>query len=176
LDEQLTRHFEEETELVRDGSKKKEEIIKEAEESLTKVLTVFKKNEKKIGEGLLKATQETRTEINTIAPCRLCEKGNWIIRYSPRFKSRFVGCSAYPKCKATFGLPQGLPKPSKKVCKECAFPQVTIIRQGKRPFEYCINKECKLKLEWMKQQQEKFAAKDGKKVSKSKSFVSDSKK
>ena len=159
VEEKLTRHFEEETEMVRAGTKKKEDIIKEAEKSLTKILGQFKKNEKKIGEGLLKATQETRTELNTITKCHICNKGDLIIRYSPRFKSRFVGCSAYPKCTATFGLPQGLPKPSNKRCKECDFPQVTIIRQGKRPFDYCINKECKLKLDWMKKQQEKQSPK-----------------
>tara|TARA_Y100000310_G_scaffold167610_2_gene167522 strand:+ start:3305 stop:5440 length:2136 start_codon:yes stop_codon:yes gene_type:complete len=176
LDEQLTRHFEEETELVRQGKKEKKDILKEVEKVLTKALAHFKENEKKIGEALLKATQETRTTLNKIAPCKTCNKGDLMIRYSPRFKSRFVGCSAYPNCKATYGLPQGLPKPSKKVCKECEFPQVTVIRQGRRPFEYCINKECKLKLDWVKKQQEKIAEKEKTPKSKKKPSVSNRKK
>ena len=76
---------------------------------------------------------------------------------------KFIGCTSYPDCKATYSLPQGLPKPSKKTCKECSFPQVIIIRKGRRPFDYCINKECKLKLDWMKKQQEKFKEKSSKK-------------
>ncbi len=156
LDEQLTRHFEEETELIREDKRKPEAIIEEAKKELTKILTNFKKHEKEIGQGLLEATKETRTEMSIIAPCPLCKEGNLQIRYSPRFKSSFIGCSAYPKCKATFGLPQGLPKPTKTFCKECNYPQVMIIRQGKRPFNYCINKQCKLKEEWLKKQQEKI--------------------
>ncbi len=157
IDEHLTRHFEEDMELIREEKKKPEDIIKEAKESLTKILTTFKKHEKEIGQGLLLATKETRTEMSTIAPCPLCKQGDLQLRYSPKFKSNFVGCSAYPKCKATFGLPQGLPKVTKNFCKECNFPEVLIIRQGKRPFNYCINKQCKLKEEWIKKQQEKNA-------------------
>ncbi|MBS3144829.1 DNA topoisomerase I [Candidatus Woesearchaeota archaeon] len=155
IDERLTRHFEEETELIREEKRKPEEIIEEAKKELTKILANFKKHEKEIGQGLLLATKETRTELSAIAPCPLCKKGDLQIRYSPRFKSNFIGCSAYPNCKATFGLPQGLPKPTKNFCKECNFPEVLIIRQGKRPFNYCINKQCKLKEEWLKKQQEK---------------------
>lgn len=155
LDERLTRHFEEETELIREEKRKPEEVVEEAKQELTKILTNFKKHEKEIGQGLLLATKETRTEMSTIAPCPLCKKGDLQIRYSPKFKSSFIGCSAYPKCKATFGLPQGLPKPTKNFCKECNFPEVLIIRQGKRPFNYCINKQCRLKEEWIKKQQEK---------------------
>lgn len=156
LDEQLTRHFEEEMEEIREEKKKSEEVIEEAKESLTKILSNFKKHEKEIGRGLLQATKETRTEMSTLAPCPVCKEGDLQIRYSPKFKSNFIGCSSYPKCTATFGLPQGLPKVTKTVCKECEYPQVMIIRQGKRPFNYCINKQCKLKEEWIKQQQEKL--------------------
>ncbi len=167
LDEHLTRHFEEETELIREEKRKPEEIIDEAKKELTKILTNFKKHEKEIGQGLLEATKETRTEMSTIAPCPLCKEGSLQIRYSPKFKSSFIGCSSYPNCRATFGLPQGLPKPTKTFCKECNYPQVMIIRQGKRPFNYCINKQCKLKEEWLKKQQER--------MSKEKSATGDSK-
>ncbi len=158
LDEQLTRHFEEETELVREDKKTKEEILKEAQEFLTKALTRFKQHEKNIGEALLKAMQITRTELSRVTQCPLCKEGDLSIRYSPRFKSYFLGCSKYPQCKNTSSLPSGLPKPSKNTCKECGSPEVIIIRQGKRPFYYCINKQCKLKVEWIKQQQEKNKA------------------
>lgn len=152
LDEQLTRHFEEEMEQIREEKKKPEGIIEEAKQELTKMLTNFKKHEKEIGQGLLQATKETRTEMSTIAPCPVCKQGELQLRYARKFKSNFVGCSAYPKCTATFSLPQGLPKVTKTVCKECNYPQIMIIRQGKRPFNYCINKNCKLKQEWIEKQ------------------------
>jgi DNA topoisomerase-1 len=160
LDEHLTRHFEEETELVREDKKTKEEILKEAQEFLTKALTNFKQHEKKIGEALLAATRTTQTELSRVTQCPLCKEGDLSIRYSPRFKSYFLGCSKYPACKNTSSLPSGLPKPSTKVCKECGSPEVIMIRQGKRPFNYCINKQCKLKVDWLKQQQEEQVAKE----------------
>lgn len=154
LDEELTRHFEKEMEQIREGGKKKEEVLVEAEDFLTKVLVKFKRSEKHIGKALSGAYKITRDKASIVGKCPNCGSDLKIL-YSRKFKSYFVACSGYPKCKTTYSLTRGLPKPANKLCPECGYPLVIIIRKGKRPFNYCINKQCPKKLEWIKQQEEK---------------------
>jgi len=141
LDEALTRHFEEEMEQIQIGKKKKEKILNEAKKILTKVLKDFKKNEKKIGKALSDANLETLQQESLIGPCPVCKKGDLTIKRS-KF-GRFIACSTYPDCKATFNIPKfGLIKSANKECQKCHYPMALIIRKGKRPQEVCINPKC----------------------------------
>jgi DNA topoisomerase-1 len=156
IEENLTRHFEEEMELIREEKKEPTEVLEEAKKELKRVLDDFKKNEKKIGEGLLEATRETNRIANTVGPCPKCKEGTLMIRRARKFKSFFVGCSAYPKCTNLYSLPSsGLIKTTDKVCEACKHPIVLVIRAGKRPWNFCINKVCPSKEEWLKKQEEK---------------------
>ncbi|MBU2637873.1 MAG: DNA topoisomerase I [Nanoarchaeota archaeon] len=154
LDEKLTRKFENEMELIKENKIKGVDVLKKARELLTKLLAKFKANEKAIGEGLSEATKITRDQETIVGKCVNCGKDLRIL-YSKRFKTRFVACSGYPDCKTTYSLPYGLPKPTDKKCPDCDFPLVLVIRAGKRPFDYCINKMCPKKIEWRKEQEEK---------------------
>lgn len=157
LDAKLTQDFEKEMEGIQSGNMHEDKILEHAKVFLTKVLEKFKINEKKIGEELSAANRETMDKESTVGKCNKC--GNELrILYSKRFHSRFIACRGYPDCKNTFSLPQGLPKVTEKFCPECNFPLVTIVRAGKRPFDYCINKQCPKRLEWIKKQQELKAA------------------
>lgn len=140
LDENLTRQFEEEMEDIREGKYKKEKVLDEAKTTLTKVFDKFKKNEKEIGKSLGEATIETRTEENTLGLCPLCKKGNLMIKRG-KF-GFFAACSDYPECKITLKLPSGLIKNTKKICEQCGYPVIMVIRRGRRPQEICINPEC----------------------------------
>ena len=153
IDEKLTKHFEDNMEEIQEGKKHKDEILKEAEHSLTKVLKKFKSKEKLIGTALGDAYIETRNVISIVGKCPACKEGDLRITYSRKTKSKFIACNKYPECKTTFSLPRGaLIKPTKKECKSCNFPILLVIRKGKRPYEYCINPNCPKKLEWMEQQ------------------------
>ena len=156
LDEEMTRQLEKDMEEIREGEEKEDEVIDKAKKHLGKILEHFKDNENKIGKLLSESYQKTQEEESVLTECPLCKKAKLRIMYSRRFKSYFVACSGYPKCKNTFSLPKyALPKPAKSVCKECGYPEVLMIRKGKRPYTYCINKECKLKEEWAKAMEEK---------------------
>ncbi len=154
INEKLTRHFEKEMNEIQEGKKNKEEVLKEAERVLTKIMKQFKENEEKIGKELAAANIETRNQESTVGKCLKCQKDLRIL-FSRRFKSYFVACSGYPECKTTFSLPQGLPKPTDKLCKECDFIMVAIIRKGRRPYDYCINKQCPAKVKWREEQEKK---------------------
>ena len=144
VDESLTRHFEEELEKVRESKLKKEQILDEAKDAITKIIDEFKKHEKDIGTDLLKAQRETRAEMTTLGKCPKCKKGDLVIRKG-KF-GNFAACSLYPKCKTTHSLPNNaLIKPAKKECEICSFPKVAAIKKGKQPQEVCLNPECKSK-------------------------------
>ena len=158
LDEQLTRHFEEEMEQIVEGKKKGEEVVEEAKEVLIKTLKRFKDNESKIGKSLTEAHIETREKANLIGKCPSCNNG-LRITYSKNNKSYFIGCSNYPNCKTTFSLPKfAVPKPTDNACKECQFPIVNMIRKGKRPYQFCINPNCKTKEDYKKKIEEEANA------------------
>lgn len=150
LNEDMTREFEDEMEQIREGKVKKEKILDSAKKMLDKILVTFKNHEKEIGKSLSKANVETLRQESIVGKCDKCDADLRIL-YSRRFKSYFVACSGYPKCKNTFSLTRGLPKPTDKKCPECNYPLLKIIRKGTRPFDYCINKNCPKKLEWKRE-------------------------
>ncbi|MBT3866240.1 DNA topoisomerase I [Candidatus Woesearchaeota archaeon] len=157
-DTDLTRHFEEEMEQIMEGTKKKDDVLEEAKSQLTETLNHFREHEKDIGEVLIKATRETEYKINTIADCPKCKKGVIQIR-TGRF-GKFVACNKYPDCENTYSLPaNSLIRANGGTCKECNFHTVLAIRGGKRPFNYCLNKECPPKVEWRKAREAKLAEK-----------------
>jgi DNA topoisomerase I len=150
LDAELTRRFEREMVDIREGKKNEAEVLKDASEFLGKVLGKFKEKEKEIGEYLASSYIKTRTEESFVMKCPECE-GSLEIRYTPRFKSYFIACNKYPDCKKSFSLPRGfLARRSDKVCDACGMPEVVLIRKGSRPWQFCINPDCKKKEEYKK--------------------------
>ena len=153
IDEKMTQGLEKDMELIREGKETKEKVLDKAKHHLKKILKHFKENELKIGKKLSEANVETLEKESIIGKCPNCKNNDLRIMFSRRFKSYFIACSGYPNCKTTFSLPSNsLPKPSDKICESCKDPIVLMIRKGKRPYEYCINKQCPKKEEWLKQQ------------------------
>ena len=144
IDEELTRHFEDEMENIRERRQKGTAVLKEAKEAIGKIIEDFKKEEKKIGEGLLSAYKDTRDEMSFIGKCPGCKEGNLQLRKG-KFGA-FVACNKYPQCRTTFSLPRNaLIKPAKKQCEVCHFPMVASIKRGKKPMDFCLNPKCKSK-------------------------------
>lgn len=164
-DTDLTRHFEEEMEQIMEGAKKKDDVLEEAKDKLVETLDHFREHEKDIGEVLIKATRETEYKINTIADCPKCKKG--VIQIRTGKFGKFVACDQYPDCENTYSLPaNSLIRANGGTCKECGFHTVLAIRGGKRPFNYCLNKDCPPKVEWRKAREAKLAEKGTKKTTK----------
>jgi len=146
--EQLTRNFEDEIEKIQSGELKKEVVIKEAEETLTKIMLEFKEKEEKIGERLKKSYYKSRQEQAIIGTCPNCGS-NLIIRVSRASGKQFIGCSSYPKCKTGFPLPQAaLIMRTVKTCEHDKLPIIQVIRKGRRRFEMCISPTCPSKKDW----------------------------
>jgi len=89
--------------------------------------------------------------------------------YTKVGKKRFVACDQYPKCKTTYSLPQqGMVKHTEKMCPKCKFPQVLVVRGGKRPWILCLNPDCPAKKEWAKKKEEAEKKKETKTKKKTK--------
>ncbi len=144
VDEALTRHFEEEMEKVRENKLKKEQILDESKNAITKIIKDFKKEEKEIGKALLSAYKDTRDGLNFVGKCPACKEGDLQMRRG-KF-GNFIACNRYPNCKTTFSLPSNaLIKAAKKDCLICGFPMVCSIKRGKKPQDFCLNPKCKSK-------------------------------
>jgi len=155
LSEEMTKRFEEEMEEVYKGKKKREEVVEEAKETLTDILSEFKQNEKKIGTKLLEALVEARKEERTLGTCPVCKVGELRIIRSRKTMKFFVGCSSYPNCHNLYPLPQGAYiTPLGKTCDKCGTPMIQVQRKGRRPFRMCLDPKCETKADWGKPSKE----------------------
>ena len=141
IDEELTRHFEIEIENIREMKQKKEKILEDAKDAITKIIVDFKKHQKEIGDDLSKANRETQDEMAFLGTCPVCKGGNLAIRRG-KFGS-FAACNKYPDCKTIFSIPKNaFIKPAKKSCEVCGFPKVLAIKKARQPLEFCLNPKC----------------------------------
>ncbi len=133
---ELTRKFEEEMQAIQGGQKKRQDIVKEAEGMLRKILAHFKEHEMEIGKELLVVVREQQKIESTVGKCKC--GGNLIMRRSHKGK-RFMGCDKYPKCTETFSLPHtGSLKVISQECPKCGLNIVSVKAKGKRPWKLCV--------------------------------------
>lgn len=141
LDENLTRHFEEEMEGIRKSNITPKAVIDETKTILKKILDDFKTKEKDIGKELAASNRETINEATNVGKCPNCSDGDLNIRRG-KF-GNFIGCNKYPDCKTIFNIPNNAKvKPAKKECDKCKYPIIIIQRPRQKPIEFCINPEC----------------------------------
>lgn len=130
--EELTRQFETELEGIMEDKITKDKVIEEAKVEVSSILDDIEKNKLKIGEHLYEAYQESRI----VGECKC--GGNLVLKYSPRTKGTFVGCSAYPKCKITYPIPRGT-NVLKSKCEKCKLPMISF---GKPRQRACLDPKC----------------------------------
>ncbi len=150
LSERLTKEFDEKMEAIREGKLKKEEVIEEAKEVLTKIMRNFRKKETEMGKELAKALKEAERARSRLGVCPNCGSHLKVV-YSRKTRKRFCGCEGYPKCTVSFPLPQfGDIIPLNRECNECELPMITVRAKGRRPFNMCVNHKCPSKASWDK--------------------------
>ena len=137
--EELTRELEDKLEGISKETATRTSVINEGEKDVKNILVDIDKNTDEIGSKLYEAYQES----NIVGECSC--GGNLIKRYSPKYKSYFVGCSNYPECNNSYSIPKGA-RFLKKTCDKCGLP---IISYGKKPPKHaCLDSNCgKEKLE-----------------------------
>ncbi|MCX6777381.1 MAG: topoisomerase DNA-binding C4 zinc finger domain-containing protein, partial [Candidatus Micrarchaeota archaeon] len=143
-----------EMEEIAAGNKKKEDVIGEGKEVLKKILGEIHDNEERIGLDLVSSIRTTEAAGNILGDCREC--GGKLRMLRGRTGSKFVGCSNYPDCRATFPLPQkyGV-APTTKVCEKCKTPIVRVFWKGGKGFDMCLDPQCETKKNWGKKEKKK---------------------
>ena len=144
IDEELTKHFEEEMQQIRDNSKTEKEVLDKAKIVLSEILDDFKKKEDEVGQ-ILSDAQKKSEESETIGSCPTCDEGVIVMRRG-KF-GRFAACNKYPDCKTTYNLPnQGFIEATGNVCETCKAPIISIKFKGRKKQDLCVNPKCPLKV------------------------------
>jgi len=146
LDEELTRGIEDEMEKIVDGENEKK-AIEDGKTVLDSILRKFDGKEREIGFSLLSGLRQKEHAESALGKCQKCG-GNLRALHS-RIGKQFVGCENYPKCTATYPLPQGAKIVQLgKACEKCGTPLIRVLRRGKKPFEMCLDPACETKKFW----------------------------
>ena len=142
LDEALTRHFERDVEAVQAGQTRPEAVLAEARLVLTEILTQFRAKETEIGAKLKAAVAQSERKARLVGSCPVCASGHLRMVLSRKSGKRFLACDRYPDCKITLPLPQSGLLRTKGPCKACGWPTMALIRKARRPWTFCVNKNC----------------------------------
>jgi DNA topoisomerase-1 len=132
--EELTRDLEKKLEGIMADKITKDKVIEDAKKEVLTILDDIDENNLKIGEGLYNAYQESRI----VGKCAC--GGNLVVRFSPKTKSSFVGCSNYPDCNVIYSLPKGA-EVLKSKCEKCGLPNISFGR-GKSRKRACLDSKC----------------------------------
>ena len=139
--------FEEETELVRED-KNKGKILKKRRNFDKSVNVLSSMKEYRLGIIKSDANNAHGTGPSDNVLCKEVIFNSLFSRFkviSRAFKNPVQKHSS---------LPSGLPKPSKYL-QRMRLSRSHYYPSGQTPIYYCINKQCKLKVEWIKQQQKR---------------------
>ncbi len=152
LDEQLTRKLEDDMEGISKGKITSDHVIREVEEIITRITSIFKAKQTEIGKKLSEGLEKSEMEAS-IGKCKC--GGDLIVRRSMAGKS-YAQCNA---CQLSYPLPQySKVVPIGKVCELCGTPIVKVFRKGKRVFQMDLDPKCESKKDWGKPKPAKPAA------------------
>ena len=144
---EMTSKLEQDMDKISEGKLTMDFVVKESRDMLDEIFKDMSKNKDLISDTLRNGLYEDRI----IGTCQKCSS-DLIIRKSKK-GSRFIGCSAYPKCDFTLPLPKsGQIVVTEKQCKDHGLYLIKIINKGKRPWDIgCPH--CNF-IEWQKKLEE----------------------
>ncbi|RLG45751.1 MAG: DNA topoisomerase I [Thermoproteota archaeon] len=133
LSVEMTRRFEEQLFLVKNGKITREELLENVKEEILKLTEEFNEHIERIGKDLHKKLSETLE--NTIGTCPKCGKPLKLIRRSDG--KRFIWCTTL-NC-TYYPLPQkGKLTIINRKCMKCGLKPIKVSQRGKRPWELCV--------------------------------------
>jgi DNA topoisomerase I len=139
----MTAELEAEMDNIANAKAKREDVVQHSRDLLGATVAALLPIAREVGERLKQASDED-------AILGKCPKSghDLSIKYSPKTRSHFVGCTGYPECDVTFPLPkqakfQAVPEP----CPTCGTPQVKIMQFKQRPKVICLDPKCETRRE-----------------------------
>jgi DNA topoisomerase-1 len=135
---EMTHQLDEEMDAITQGSTTREAVVTHSRELLADIIDRLLPHAEDMGQELKDATDADAT----LGTCKKCGK-DLRIKFSPRNKSYFVGCSGYPDCDATYPLPRNYKfEAVDEPCSTCGMPQVKLIAFKRKPQIVCLDPAC----------------------------------
>jgi DNA topoisomerase-1 len=137
----MTTVLDAEMDAIAEGRDTRERVVEHSRRLLGDVIGVVLEQVGEVSDELSTAIDEDAK----VGVCQLC--GNdLMIKFSPKNKSSFVGCSGYPDCAQTYPLPK-LSKfeAIEGLCEVCGAPRIKVMQFKKRPAIMCLNPVCPTK-------------------------------
>jgi DNA topoisomerase-1 len=137
----MTKELEEEMDAIARAADSRVRVVGHSRNLLAEVMNALVPIAREVGETLKTATDED-------ARVGVCPKSghDLLIKFSPKTRSSFVGCSGYPDCDVTYPLPKNAKFAAvEDMCEVCGSPQVKVIQFKKRPRVMCLSPSCPTK-------------------------------
>ncbi|MHB9003471.1 MAG: DNA topoisomerase I [Coriobacteriia bacterium] len=137
----MTSELDREMDDIANARNSREKVVAHSRQLLADMIDVLLESVPDVGEALKVAADEDAK----VGKCPVSGH-DLLIKYSPKSKSYFVGCSGYPECEVTYPLPKNAKfSATDEMCSVCGSPQVTV-RQFKRPVRVmCLAPDCPTK-------------------------------
>jgi DNA topoisomerase-1 len=137
----MTSELDAEMDAIAEGRDTQERVVDHSRRLLDGVIEVLLEREDEVAESLKTATDEDAK----VGVCPVCGH-DLMIKFAPKTKSYFVGCSGYPECSRTYPLPK-LSKfeAAEGLCEVCGAPRIKVIQFKKKPAIMCLSPDCPTK-------------------------------
>jgi DNA topoisomerase-1 len=134
----MTSELDAEMDAIAEGRDTQARVVDHSRKLLGDVIGAVLEHVDDVSEKLMSAIDEDAK----LGVCPDC--GNdLMIKFSPKNRSSFVGCSGYPECSRTYPLPKNVKfEAVEGDCEVCGTPRVKIIQFKKKPAVMCLNPDC----------------------------------
>jgi len=137
----MTTQLEREMDSIVGGQSTLGQVVGHSKRALAAVVDELLPRTREVAELLKKATDDDAK----VGKCPV-SGDDLLIKFSPKNKTYFVGCTGYPECDVTYPLPRNAKYQAvDQMCSVCGTPQVLIIQFKKRPRTMCLNPDCPTK-------------------------------
>jgi len=138
---EMTSELEAEMDAIANARSSREAVVGHSRQLLADVMENLVPIAEEVGELLKSATDED-------AKVGVCPKSghDLLIKFSPKTRSSFVGCSGYPDCDVTYPLPKNARFAAvDEPCPVCGTSQVKVLQFKKKPRVMCLSPDCPTK-------------------------------
>ncbi len=140
---EMTHQLDDEMDAITRGDTTRDAVVDHSRQLLSDIVKILLPKAPELGQLLKDATDADAT-LGT------CPKSGHDLRikFSPKNKSYFVGCSGYPECEVTYPLPRNYKfEAVDEVCATCGTPQVKLIAFKRKPQIVCLDPACPTRCE-----------------------------
>ena len=138
---EMTSELDAEMDAIAEARDTRTRVVDHSRRLLGGVMDVLLEHVDEVAERLKSATDEDAK----LGKCPVSGH-DLVIKFSPKTKSYFVGCTGYPDCAQTYPLPKNSKfEAVEEACPVCGAPQVKVIQFKKRPRLMCLSVDCPTK-------------------------------